>query len=208
MAIVDWDVHHGNGTEAIVYDDPSTLTISLQQDNLYPVRSGALDQVGAGEGLGYNINVPLPAGSGTGAYEAAFDRVVVPALEVFQPELIVVACGFDASEFDPLGRMMLDSKSFRRLAMKVTVLEARICEGRLVMSHKRGYSDGYVPFCGHAVIEALADVRTDVVDPLSDHVEEWNRQRLQPHQDAVIAAAEALVAGLRDRCAGLADRAG
>ncbi|TGV63224.1 class II histone deacetylase, partial [Mesorhizobium sp. M00.F.Ca.ET.158.01.1.1] len=75
-AVVDWDVHHGNGTETVFYSDPSVLTISLHQDNLYPTGRGALADNGKGEGEGYNINIPLPAGSGTGAYEASFDRVV------------------------------------------------------------------------------------------------------------------------------------
>ena len=97
VATVDWDVHHGNGTESAYYDDPNVLTISLHQDNLFPPDSGALADNGEGEGAGSNINVPLPPGSGGGAYLAAMDQVVGPALERFKPEIIVVPCGFDAS---------------------------------------------------------------------------------------------------------------
>ena len=197
VAVVDWDVHHGNGTETIFYDDPSVLAISLHQDNLYPTGRGGLDRVGAGAGEGCNINIPLPAGSGIGAYEAAFDRVVLPAVRAYRPDLIVVASGFDASAFDPLGRMMLNSECFRRLAARMVTLAAESSNGRLVLTHEGGYSEGYVPFCGHAVIETLANHRTDVVDPLSDHIEEWSGQALEPHQDAVIKAAEKLLVGLR-----------
>src|SRR5205807_9423614 len=108
-AIVDWDVHHGNGTEHAFYDDPSVLAISLHQDNNYPPNSGAITDTGSGAGEGYNINVPLPAGSGVGAYVAAFERAVVPALRAYQPELIIIASGLDASAMDPLASMMMTS---------------------------------------------------------------------------------------------------
>jgi len=199
VAVVDWDVHHGNGTETIFYEDPSVLTISLHQDNLYPVGRGALADRGHGAGEGFNINVPLPPGSGIGAYEAAFDRVVLPALAVFRPDMIVVASGFDAAAFDPLGRMMLNSESYRRLTERLMDTADALCGGRIAMSHEGGYSEGYVPFCGHAVLEALAKVRTDVVDPLSDHIAEWAGQELEPHQDAAIARASIALPLLHDR---------
>ena len=199
VAVVDWDVHHGNGTESAFYDDPSVLTISVHQDNLYPIGRGVIGDIGRGAGEGFNLNIPLPPGSGTGAYEAAFDRVVLPALNAFGPDMIVVTSGFDGSGFDPLGRMMLNSECYRRLARRITATAAELCGGRLVMTHEGGYSEGYVPFCGHAVIETLAGVRTEVIDPLSDHMDEWGWQALQPHQDAMIAKAEKLVPYLASR---------
>src|SRR4029453_2704177 len=93
LAVVDWDVHHGNGTQKAFYRDPGVLTISIHQDRWYPAESGAMDERGDGPGLGYNINIPLPPGSGHGAYLSACERVVVPALRRFRPELIVVASG-------------------------------------------------------------------------------------------------------------------
>ena len=104
VAIVDWDVHHGNGTEAIFLDDPSVLTISLHQDGLYPAHTGGLDAAGAG---GANINIPLPAGTGDAGYAHAFDRVVAPAVRAFRPGLLLIAAGQDASASDPLGRMSI-----------------------------------------------------------------------------------------------------
>ena len=199
VAVVDWDVHHGNGTQAAFYDDPTVLTISVHQDNLYPVNSGAMAETGHGRGDGFNINIPLPPGSGTGAYEATFDRVVLPALHAYRPDLIVVTSGFDASGWDPMGMMLLNSACYRRLAQRMVDAAAQLCGGRLVMTHEGGYSEGYVPFCGLAVMETLSGIRTKVLDPMSDHMDLWGGQALQPHQDAVINQAEKLVSHLKTR---------
>ena len=152
MAVVDWDVHHGNGTETAFYDDPNVLTISLHQDNWYPPERGLVSDIGTGDGEGFAINVPLPPGTGMGAHESAFDRIVVPALEGFKPEMIFVASGFDGSAFDPLGRMMMHSKGYARLTQKLMAAADNLCDGRLVMAHEGGYSPSYVPFCGLAVL--------------------------------------------------------
>jgi acetoin utilization deacetylase AcuC-like enzyme len=199
VAVVDWDVHHGNGTETIHCEDPDVLTISVHQDNLYPPGRGALADIGRGRGEGFNLNIPLPAGSGNGAYEAAFDRVVLPALYAYKPEMIVVASGLDASAFDPLARQMVSSGGFRRMTAKLMTAAADLCGGRLAMSHEGGYSETYVAFCGHAVVEALSGIRTAVEDPALEQVEAWGGQALQPHQDAAIRQAEGLVAMLRRR---------
>ena len=119
IAYVDWDVHHGNSQQVAFYENPRALTISMHQDNCFPPDSGHLHQNGEGEGAGCNINIPLPAGSGVGAYEAAFDQVVIPALEKFGPQLIIVSCGFDAGAYDPLGRMMMHSEGYRVLTRKI-----------------------------------------------------------------------------------------
>src|SRR5919109_2240937 len=105
VAVVDIDAHHGNGTEAIFYGDPSVLTISLHQDRSFPVETGAVESVGEGDGTGTNVNVNLPAGAGDPAYRDALDRIVVPIVVEFAPELLVVACGADASLFDPFARL-------------------------------------------------------------------------------------------------------
>jgi len=115
VAIVDWDVHHGNGTQSAFYDDPSVLTISLHQDGCFPLFSGAVEDNGEGAGAGANINIPLPRGGGRGAYVAALERVVVPALERFGPDFIIVANGLDAGAMDPLARMQMHSGGYREL---------------------------------------------------------------------------------------------
>ena len=186
VAVVDWDVHHGNGTEAAFLDDPDVLTISIHQDSLYPFDTGAAETVGVGAGEGCNINIPLPAGSGGGAYERALEQVVVPALERHRPELIVLACGYDACFADPLGRMLLGPRQFRRMTAMMMSAADRLCGGRLAAAHEGGYSAFAVPFCGAAVIETLLGRSFDIPDPFADVADAAPGQALQPHQAAVV----------------------
>lgn len=173
VAIVDWDVHHGNGTQTIYYEDANTLTISLHQDRCFPPGYSGADERGAGKGVGSNINIPLLPGGGHAVYMRAFERIVIPALEAFKPDLIVVASGLDASAVDPLARMQLHSDSYRSMTKAVREAADRLCGGRLVIVHEGGYSETYVPFCGHALIEALSGETSDVADPLMDMALLW-----------------------------------
>jgi len=197
VATVDWDVHHGNGTQTIFYQDPRVLTMSLHQDNLFPPDSGNRDENGEGEGRGFNLNVPLPPGCGDGAYVEAIRRVVVPALERFRPELIVVPCGFDAAGVDPLGRMMVSSTGYREMTRLLMAAADRLCDGKIVMVHEGGYSDSYVPYCGLAVLEELSGVRTSIEDIWAPLMANWGQQALQPHQATAISAAGVLVANIK-----------
>lgn len=192
VAVVDWDVHHGNGTEACFEADPDVLTISLHQDGNFPPDTGKISHRGSGRGDGAAINIPLPAGSGEGAYWEAMERIVLPALTRHAPELIMVASGFDSSNADPLGRMMLTSASYRRMTTALMETADRLCDGRLVISHEGGYSPFYVPFCGLAVVETLSGVSTGVADPYLDFWKNLPGQALQPHQKSLVdAVAEA-----------------
>jgi acetoin utilization deacetylase AcuC-like enzyme len=193
IAVVDWDVHHGNGTESAFIEDASVLTISIHQDRCYPIDSGDMSVTGLGSAAGTNLNIPLPPGSGHGAYLAAFDRVVLPALQRFRPELIVVASGLDASALDPLGRMLCTSDTYRAMAARILSAARDLCGGRLVATHEGGYSNAYVPFCGLAILEEFAGIRTDVTDPYLDELMQMAGQNMLPHQEAVIDAAAALV---------------
>jgi acetoin utilization deacetylase AcuC-like enzyme len=199
IAVVDWDVHHGNGTQQAFYDDPSVLTISIHQDNWYPADSGHLHEIGSGEGAGYNINVPLPPGSGRGAYLAVFERVVAPALRSFRPEAIIVACGFDGSIYDPLGRMMVTSTTYRTMTETIMALAGDLCGGRLLLAHEGGYSAAYVPYCGLAVMEALSGIKSGIDDVFAATVDAAGGHDLYPHQAAVIDAAVALADALARR---------
>ena len=188
IAVVDWDVHHGNGAETAFYDDPDVLTISLHQDNLFPPARGGIGDTGGPGAPGSNINVPLPPGSGAGAYREAFDRVVLPALARFRPEMIFVASGFDAAAMDPLGCMMLSSADYRYMTEALLGLAAEVCGGRMVLTHEGGYSAGYVPYCGLAVVEALSGVPSGIADPFLAYIPNYGGQDLQPHQQAAVAA--------------------
>jgi acetoin utilization deacetylase AcuC-like enzyme len=199
VAVVDWDVHHGNGAQAIYARDPATLAISLHQDRCYPPDSGLLTDRGEGPGLGATVNIPLPPGSGNAAYLSAFDRVVVPALRVFGPDLICVASGFDANVLDPMARMMLTSSTYRAMTAALGELAGELCDGRLVMAHEGGYSAAYVPFCGLAVLEALSGLDTGVADPWEPIYGHIGGQDLQPHQADLIAQAERLLTAVPTR---------
>jgi acetoin utilization deacetylase AcuC-like enzyme len=194
VAILDWDVHHGNSQEHAFIEDPSVLTISVHQDNYYPPASGALADNGTGAGAGANLNVPLPPGSGHGAYLDTWQRVVAPAVRRFRPELLIVSSGFDGSAMDPLGRMLCHSETFRALARMTLDLAEEVCGGRVLAIHEGGYSTAYVPFCGLAVLEEFTGARTGVADPYLAIFEGMGGQELMPHQAAVIDAAAALVA--------------
>jgi acetoin utilization deacetylase AcuC-like enzyme len=156
IAIVDWDVHHGNGTQAIFYDDPSVLFISIHQDGLYPRDTGTLAEIGSGKGEGFNVNIPMPAGSSDHGYRLAFEQLVLPLVQRFGPELMLVSAGQDASGADPLGRMSVTTEGFRSLSAMVTAAARDLCGGRLVMLQEGGYSVDHMPFCTLAIIEAMA----------------------------------------------------
>ncbi|WP_127114982.1 class II histone deacetylase [Shimia sediminis] len=168
IAVIDWDVHHGNGTEAVFYGRDDVLTISVHQDRNYPLDTGGVADRGEGAGMGYNINVPLPPGVGHTGYIEVMDRIVAPALERFAPDLIIVACGFDASAFDPLARMLASAETFRVMTRQVMQAAEALCGGRLVLVHEGGYSEAYVPFCGHAVMEELSGSAVHVPDPMAE----------------------------------------
>jgi acetoin utilization deacetylase AcuC-like enzyme len=193
IAIVDWDVHHGNGTQAAFYDDPTVLTVSVHQDGRFPTDTGGLDERGDGAGWGANVNVPLMPGCGHGAYLAVFEQVVVPALDRFRPQLVIVASGYDAGGFDAMAHMMCHSGTFGAMASMMRATAERHAGGRLVVLHEGGYSPFHVPFCGLAVIEQLTGVASGVADPYAT-LANLPYQSLQPHQADLVGRAAALVA--------------
>ncbi|MFC3625026.1 class II histone deacetylase [Vogesella amnigena] len=165
VAIIDWDVHHGNGTQHIFYGDDSVLFCSLHEEDNYPQQSGSEQEHGTGRGEGYNLNIPLPAGSGYAAYADAFARVLLPILRRFAPQLILVSAGQDANAYDPLGRMRLTRPGFRRLAASLVAEAATLCAGRIVMLQEGGYSLPYLPIATLGVIEGLSGQQVDFDDP-------------------------------------------
>ncbi|MDJ0627092.1 MAG: class II histone deacetylase [Rhodobacter sp.] len=188
VAVVDWDVHHGNGTEAIFIADPDVLTVSLHQDRNYPMDTGAAEVTGEGAGQGANMNVPLPPGAGHTTYCQAMDRLVIPALQRFEPEIIVVACGYDAAAIDPLGRMLATADTFRQITRRIRQVADDLCGGKLVLVHEGGYSEVYVPFCGHAVLEELSGTSISAPDPFAEtFAARQPGARLQAAYDAIVA---------------------
>ncbi len=170
VAVVDWDVHHGNGTETIFIERDDVLTISIHQENNYPLNSGGVETIGKGAGKGFNMNIPLPPGAGHDTYLYAMQKLVLPRLQMFQPDLIVVACGYDASGVDPLSRMLCGAETFRLMTRQLMQAADNLCDGRLVMAHEGGYSEVHVPFCGHAVLQEMSGSSIDAGDALGQRI--------------------------------------
>lgn len=171
VAIVDWDVHHGNGTQDIWWEDDRVLTISLHQDRNFPVDTGFVSEIGAGKGKGFNLNIPLPPGSGNLVYETAINSIVVPALEKFSPDLIILSTGYDAAMMDPLGRMMVTTKGYSRMTQALVNAADSLAGGKLVVVQEGGYCQYYVPFCGLAVLESLTGAESGFKDEYGEIVD-------------------------------------
>jgi acetoin utilization deacetylase AcuC-like enzyme len=139
VLIADWDVHHGNGTQDIFYEDPSVLFFDTHQHPLYP-GTGLATETGRGEGEGFTINCPFPAGAGRKEIVGAFREKLLPAADAFRPELVLVSAGFDSREGDPLGGFRLTDDDFAELTMIVMGIAERHADGRLVSSLEGGYS--------------------------------------------------------------------
>jgi acetoin utilization deacetylase AcuC-like enzyme len=156
VLIVDWDVHHGNGTMHAFYDRPEVLYFSVHQYPHYP-GSGSVQEIGRGRGAGYTVNVPLPGGQGDADYLAVFHQVLLPVARQFSPELILVSAGFDAHQEDPLADMRLSSAGFGDLAAVLRGLAAERCPGRLALALEGGYQL-------EALTEGVAAVLTELLD--------------------------------------------
>ena len=187
-------MHHGNGTQWLTYDDPSILPSRCTSTEL-PARLRLREENGEGAGLGANVNVPLPAGSGVGAYVAAFERVVIPALRRFQPELIIVASGLDASAYDPLARQMMTSRRLPRPAGRSWRVADEVCDGRSSSATRAATRRCTSRSAAWPSSRRMVGVRT-IPDPYLRMATGLGGQELQPHQDAMIAQSEALVANV------------
>ncbi len=138
VAIIDWDVHHGNGTQHIFEADGSVFFCSIHQSPLYP-GTGAADECGMGAGSGQTLNIPVPAGSTNADYLRHFADTIAPAIDRFQPDFILLSAGFDAHRSDPLGQILLSAECYGKLTELVLQLAAHHCEGRLVSLLEGGY---------------------------------------------------------------------
>ena len=138
VLIVDWDVHHGNGTQEMFYDDPSVLYVSLHQWPFYP-GTGAAREVGERDGRGFTVNVPLSAGAGDAVYAAAFERLIGPIAEQFDPDLVLLSAGFDAHDLDPLGGMSLTDRGYAAMLTCLTDALPRGAAGRVGVVLEGGY---------------------------------------------------------------------
>jgi len=156
--IVDWDVHHGNGTEDIFYSDPTVFYCSTHQWPLYP-GTGRADETGEGAGQGTTMNFPFPAGSGRKEILGAVENSLAPAAERFRPDLVVISAGFDSRVGDPLGRFTLTDRDFGDLTRAVMEIAARHAGGRVVSVLEGGYNLDGLASAAAAHVEALCGAR-------------------------------------------------
>jgi acetoin utilization deacetylase AcuC-like enzyme len=154
VAIVDYDVHHGNGTQHIFEADPRVLYVSTHQYPYYP-GTGAAEEIGREEGRGFTVNLPLEAGAVDEDYRAVFAAVVIPVLRQFEPDLVIVSAGFDAHERDPLGGMRLTTPVFAAMTGELRAVADECCRGRIAAVVEGGYDLHALAGSLDAVIETL-----------------------------------------------------
>lgn len=152
VAIVDYDVHHGNGTQWSFYGDPSVLFVSSHQFPFYP-GTGAASEMGTGEGTGYTLNLPLAAGATDADYDLVYRDAVVPALARFKPDLLLISAGFDAHARDPLAGMRMTTEGFAALTARLLRAADALCDGRIVLVTEGGYDTSALAECLQVVID-------------------------------------------------------
>ncbi|HEY55540.1 MAG TPA: histone deacetylase [Dehalococcoidia bacterium] len=164
ILIIDFDVHHGNGTQEAFYDNPQVMYISTHQYPFYP-GSGDLNESGGGAAEGTTINIPLPAGCGDGEYLAVFEKVIVPAARRFQPQLILVSAGYDNHWADPLALMEVSVSGFAKIAGVIKGLADELCRRRLVFTLEGGYNLDALAASVKATLDVLLG-KSGIDDPL------------------------------------------
>ncbi|QLG63421.1 arginase family protein [Halorarum salinum] len=167
VAIVDWDVHHGNGTQEAFYGREDVLFVSAHADHgswhpEYHPQEGSLGEVGNGAGEGYTVNVPLPPGTGDRGYDALFERVVNPVVREYDPDLVLVSAGQDAGAADPNARNLATRDGFLRLGEHVRRLADGTADGRLALVQEGGYQQSHLSFATLGVFEGLLDRRVEL----------------------------------------------
>jgi len=164
ILIVDFDVHHGNGTQEAFYGDPKVLYFSTHQYPFYP-GTGWLDETGTGEGEGYTVNFPMAAGWGDEQYLRAFNEVFVPVAKKFQPQLILVSAGFDPHWADDIAMMQMSVTGFAQIAKILKQLAIELCQGHLILTLEGGYNLQVAASGTKAIFDVLLG-NTEIVDPL------------------------------------------
>ena len=154
VMVIDWDLHHGNGTQDIFYDSSEVLYTSTHQFPHYP-GTGSMQEVGAGEGLGFTVNAPMPAEYGDPEYLRIFDELIIPIGRAFKPQFILVSAGFDCHWRDPLGEMQVTEDGFTQMMRRIKRLAAECCAGKIVAALEGGYNLEAIANSGAAVIDEL-----------------------------------------------------
>jgi acetoin utilization deacetylase AcuC-like enzyme len=166
ILVMDWDVHHGNGTQHSFYGDPGVLYVSTHRYPFYP-GTGGIDEVGAGEGTGYTVNIPFPGGFGDAEYADAFEAIVAPVAELYEPQFVLISAGFDPHARDPLGGMRVTEAGFAGMARSLLDVAGRCSQGRCVAVLEGGYDLTAIRDSSAAVLAQLMDagrIGSDIPD--------------------------------------------
>lgn len=189
IAIIDWDVHHGNGTQECFYDRDDVLLIDLHNDHgpwhtqAHP-QTGRHDERGVGRGDGYTVNLPLPPGTGDAGYAMAFERIVEPIVRTFDPDLLLVSAGQDPGVIDPLGRNLVTKAGFSDLGRRTRELADNCADGSLALVQEGGYQISHLAYATLGVLEGALGVETGVDDPFDWLPEETDSARAAINETA------------------------
>lgn len=178
--ILDWDVHHGNGLQSIFYDDPSVLYFSIHQDGIYP-RTGLSNECGEGPGEGFTVNVPIPRQTGDAGYYYIFNKLVEPILKEFEPDIILIAAGFDSHFYDPLGSLEVTTHGYTCMTARLQKIASQICGGRLAAFMEGGYDLGSVGYSVAAMLSTMAglDIQVnELIEPPPDIIRPQTKARI------------------------------
>ena len=185
VAIVDWDVHHGNGTQEIFYDRDDVLTVNLHYNHgrlaEWHTQTGHPDEMGVGAGEGYSVNALLPHGTGNEGYARAFDEIVEPVVAEFDPDLLLVSNGLDPGRYDPIGRNVVTKPGFVEMGRRTRNLAKTHADGSLGVILEGGYNISHLPFANLGVFEGLLDVDTGIEDPYD--FEEFHNENMGVVED-------------------------
>jgi len=169
VAIIDWDVHHGNGTQEIFYDNSEVLYLSVHGDHrswgMYHPQTGRPTEYGTGSGEGYTVNVPLPPGAGIQSYEYACNHILEPILDQYDPDAVLVSAGQDGGHVDSLGRHTLTVPGFYKLGRRVRHIATRHADGRLAIVQEGGYHLGHLPFATLGILEGACGIENKTQEP-------------------------------------------
>lgn len=190
VAVLDWDVHHGNGTQECFYDRQDVLAISIHNDHwswdpeAHP-QTGNLEEVGVGDGNGYTVNVPLPPGTGDAGYDRVLDRLIDPILGEYDPDLLLVSAGQDPGTVDPLGRNVVTKEGFEELGRWVRELAGDHADDSLAIVQEGGYQLSHLGYATLGVLEGALGIDTGIDDPMA-----WMDEDLDSAAAAIETAAE------------------
>ncbi len=190
VAIVDWDVHHGNGTQEVFYDRDDVLVISIHNDHgawdpTYHPQTGGMEEVGVGDGEGYTVNVPVPAGTGDAGYERVFDRIVEPIVTAHDPDVILYSAGGDPGPSDPLGRNVVTRDGFRSLGRRARELAERCAGGRFALLQEGGYQISHLAYATLGTLEGATGRRFDLPDYGESDPYAWLDESIEPLEAAL-----------------------